>query len=113
MERVLEEEESQQLGKVIKYESERQGKLLAMMEPKKNLMSEAPEDLRNLIFQEIRDLDEKISGEEVELLERKRILEELLKEGRNAEVEEERELQLLLEVGFTRQAAAMSQSAGT
>ena len=53
-------------------------------------MSDAPEDPRKPIFQEIRDLDEKISGEEMDLLERKRILEELWKEGRNAEVEEGR-----------------------
>ena len=34
-------------------------------------MSEAPEDLRKKAFQEVRDLDEKISGEEMELLEMK------------------------------------------
>ena len=32
-------------------------------------MSEAPEDFRTQIFQEIVDLDEKISGEGMELLE--------------------------------------------
>ena len=52
--------------------SDRQGKLLAMMERKRNLMSEAPEDLGKQIFREIRDLDEKISEEEMELLERER-----------------------------------------
>ena len=36
-------------------------------------MSEAPEELRKQIFQEIKDLDEKFSGEEKELLERRRI----------------------------------------
>ena len=51
-------------------------------------MSEAIEELRKQIFQEIRDLDKKISGEELELLETKVILEEWLKEGRNAKVEE-------------------------
>ena len=40
---------------------------LAVMERTRNLMSDAPEDLRKPIFQEIRDLDEKISGEEMEL----------------------------------------------
>ena len=54
---------------------------MAIVERKRNLMSEAPEELRELISQEIRHLDEKISGEEMELLERKRILEELLNEG--------------------------------
>ena len=33
-------------------------------------MSEAPEELRKQTFQEIRDLDETISGEEMELLEK-------------------------------------------
>ena len=33
------------------------------VERKRNLMSEAPEELRKQTFQKIRDLDEKISGE--------------------------------------------------
>ena len=53
-------------------------------------MSEVPEELRKQMFQEVGDLDENISGVEMELLERNRILEEWLKEGRNAEVEEGR-----------------------
>ena len=40
------EEECQELDKVIKYMSERQEKLLAMTERKKRLPGEAPEDLR-------------------------------------------------------------------
>ena len=43
-----------------------------MMERKKSLLSEAPEDLRQQICQEIRELDERISGEELELLEKNR-----------------------------------------
>ena len=43
-----------------KKKSERQGKLLAAMDRKRSLMSEPPEELRTQIFQEIRDLDEKI-----------------------------------------------------
>ena len=39
-----------------------------MMDREKNLMSEGPEELRKQMFQEIRNLDEKISGEETELL---------------------------------------------
>ena len=46
---------------------------------KSSARSSNPEDLCKQIFQEIRDLAEKISGEKMELLERKRILEELLK----------------------------------
>ena len=62
MMRARQEEEYQELSKVITHK--RQGKLLAMMERKQNLISEAPEDLRTRIFQEIRDLDEKMSGED-------------------------------------------------
>ena len=51
-------------------------------------MSEAPEDLRTQILQEIRHQDEKISGEEMELLVRKWIFEDMLKERRSAEEEE-------------------------
>ena len=113
-------------------------------------MSEAPEELRKQIFQETRDLAKKISGEELELLQIKMTLEEWLKEGRNAEVEEgrakvtaggrvtrqavagsrrsEAEVELRLAdvngrrgtedtvvawSGFTRQATAAFQSAGT
>ena len=53
------EEEYQELSNVTKHMSERQGKLLAMMERTKNLLREAPEDLRTQIFQVIRDLDER------------------------------------------------------
>ena len=51
--------------------SERKEELLAMMERKKSSLSEAPEDLRKQILQEIRELDESIS-EEMELLEKNR-----------------------------------------
>ena len=40
------EDECQELSKVTKYMSERQGKLLALMDRKRNLMSDAPEELR-------------------------------------------------------------------
>ena len=56
------EEECQELSKVINDMSEMQGKLLAMMDQRRSLMSEAPEELRKQIFQEIRDVDEKIFG---------------------------------------------------
>ena len=71
MMRARQEEECQELRKVIKHMNARQAKLLAMMEPKEKLVSEAPEDLRKKTFQEVRDLDEKISGKEMELLEMK------------------------------------------
>ena len=53
------------------------------------------------------DINEKISGEEMELLERKRISEEWLKEGRNAEVEEGR-AKVTAGGGVTRHAVARS-----
>ena len=68
--------------------NERQGKLLAMMERKQKLMSGAPEDLRENIFQESRVLDERISAEEVDVLEKKQAMKELLKERSRTEVEE-------------------------
>ena len=43
------------------------------------------------IFQEIRDLDEKISEEKIELLEKRQIIGEMSKERRSAEVEEGRD----------------------
>ena len=45
--------------------SERRGKLLAAMDRKRKLMSEVPEELRKQSFQEIRDLDERISEEDI------------------------------------------------
>ena len=72
-------------------------------------MNEALEDLGKQLFQEIKNLDEKISGEEMELLERKRILEEMLKEERNAEVEEGR-VTVIAGGGATRQSVAGSRS---
>ena len=97
----------------IKYMSEKQGKLLAMMERKRNLISEAQEDLRIQIFQEIKD--EKISGKEIELLEKEQILEEMLTERRSGAVEERRNtvVVVLLGRGFTRRAVAESRSSET
>ena len=53
------EEECQELSKVIKHMSERQEKLLALMERKKSLQKEALEDLRKQIFRAVRELDER------------------------------------------------------
>ena len=61
-----------------------------MMERKQHLRSDAPEALRRKIFQEIRDLDERVSAEEIDLLERKQVMEEMLRERewRSTDVEE-------------------------
>ena len=77
------------LGNIIKYTSERQEKLLAMMERKKSLLSEAPEDLRTQIFQEIWELDEK-NLEKNGTFGEKQKLEEMMKDRRNAHMEEGR-----------------------
>ena len=60
----------EELGKVIKNMSERQEKLLAIIERKNSLLSEATEDLRKQIFQTIRELDDRIYKEVMELLEK-------------------------------------------
>ena len=57
----------------------------------KRSSSEALEDLRKQIFQENRELDDRISGEEMKLLERNRIWKVMLRERRNANMEEGRE----------------------
>ena len=58
--------------------SERQEKFLTVIErgEGRGLSSDAPEDFRKQIFQESRELDERISGEEMELLETRQNLEE-------------------------------------
>ena len=70
--RARQEEECQELNKVIQFLSDRQGKLFVMMERKRNWMSEAWRIFENRYS--------KKPKEEMELLERKRILEVLLKE---------------------------------
>ena len=91
----------EEFSRVIKYVSERPEKLLAMMERE--------EDLRKQMFQEISDLDEKIPGRGDGTTGEKRILEEMLKERRNAEVEEGR-VTVSAGGGVTRQAVAGSRS---
>ena len=55
-----------------------------MMERMKKLMSETLEDLWTQTFEEVRGMDAKISGEGMELLEKKQNLDDMLKERRNA-----------------------------
>ena len=70
--------------------NERQGKLLAMMERQQKLTGEGPENLRNKILQEIRDPDERISVEEIDLREKKQVMKEMLKERKSTEVRKRR-----------------------
>ena len=79
---------------------------------KQKLTSGAPRDLRRKIFQEIRDLDERISGEEIELLDQKQAMKEMLKERRCTEVEEWRDT-FVAGGGVTRMAAAGSRGSET
>ena len=74
-------EECQEVKKVIKYISEKKEELLAVMDRKKRLLKEAPEDFRNQIFQDVRALDEIISKEDTELLETRRIGEKQRQSG--------------------------------
>ena len=67
------------------------------------------ENLRGTIFQEIRDLDDRISVEEIDLLEKKQVMKEMLKERRSTEVEEERATVVAVS-GVTRMAVAGSRS---
>ena len=67
------QEECQELRMVIKHMSERKGELLVLMERKKSLLKEASGDFRMQIFQDVRELDERLSKEETELLEKNRI----------------------------------------
>ena len=73
------------------------------------LMSEAPEDLRRKILQEMRDLDERISVEEIDLLEKKQAMMELLTERRSTEVEEWKDT-VVAGSGVTRMATAGSRN---
>ena len=65
---------------------------LALMERKKSLLREAPEEFQKQIFQEITNLEERLSGEEMELLEKKQSLGRMCKDRRYAEMEEGRSL---------------------
>ena len=79
--------------------------MTSTMERKQKLMGEIPE-LREQC-QEIRVLDDRISAEELDLLEKKQAKEELLKERRSTEVEEWRDT-VVTEGGVTQKAAAGS-----
>ena len=87
--RAKQDEEYQELHEAIEYMNERQGKLLAMMERKQKLKSAALEYLWRKILQEMMVLNERISADGIDLLEKMQAMKELLK-GR---------IQLLLGLG--------------
>ena len=73
--RAMQDEECQELHEVIEFMTERQERLMSTMKRKQKLMGEVL-DLREILCQEIRVLDDTISVEEVELLEMKKLLKE-------------------------------------
>ena len=80
--------EYQDLHEIIEYMYEMQTGLMATMERKQKLMRGAPDKFRETFCQEIKDLDERISAEEVELLvKKKKVMRELLKEKKRTNVE--------------------------
>ena len=78
----MQDEKFQELHEVIEYLNERQGKLVSTMERTQMLMGQVPGTSSNIM---LRVLDDRISAEELELLEK------LLKERRKTEVEEWRD----------------------
>ena len=73
------------------YIGERQEKLLALMERQKSLLKETREDFQKQIFLKITKLEERIAGEEMELLEKRPSLDRMCKDRRDAKMEEGRE----------------------
>ena len=57
---VIHEQNCQELSQTVKYMSERQEKLVAMVERKRSLLKEAQENFQKQIFQEITKLEERI-----------------------------------------------------
>ena len=112
MMRAKHEEAYQELHEAIKFMNERQGKLLVTMKRTQKLMSEAPEALRGKMLQEIRDSDERISGEEIALLEKKQVMQEMWKERRSTEFGGRRDT-VVVGIGVTWMAVACSRSSKT
>ena len=105
--RAVQEEECRELQQAIEYRHDRHKRLTSMMERKQKLMGEILE-FREKLCQRVRVLDDKISAEEWDLLEKKQAMEELLKKG---EVPKWRRGDTVVaEGGVTQKAAAGSRS---
>ena len=85
---------------------------MAMMERKHKLMCGASECLREKILQDIRVLGERISAEEVELLEKEQAMKELLKERMKNRVEEWRDTDVAKSGGYSEGWVSKLQSGG-
>ena len=73
--RAMRDEECKELHEVIEFMTVRQERLMSTMKRKQKLMG-AVLDLREILCQEIRVLDDRISAEEVELQAMKKLLKE-------------------------------------
>ena len=91
----------------LNYINERHKRLLSMMERKTEVDGRTPRTPRKYVKN---FLDDRISAEEVDLLEKKQAKEEVLKERRNTEMEEWWRDTVVAEGGVTQKAAAGSRS---
>ena len=71
--RAIQDEEFQELHEIIEYKNDRQERLLSTLKREQKLMGDVLE-LREHSCHQIRVLDDRISAEEVELLERKQVM---------------------------------------
>ena len=81
---IIHEQKCQELCQAIEQQSERQELLVIVMERKKALRKEALEEFHKQIFQEIKDLEEQLSKEELDLLGKKHSLGRMKKEREHA-----------------------------
>ena len=88
---VIHEEKCHVLCQTVEHMSERQDLLVAMLERKKIMSREAPEEFQKQIFQEIKKLEERLSEKEMELLGKKHSLERMYRDRTYAKMEEGRE----------------------
>ena len=77
--------------KVFEKMNAKQSRLLATMERKQKLMSGALEEVRDKLFQEVLVFEDRISAEEVELLETSEEMKDLMMGRRRTEAEEWRD----------------------
>ena len=88
----------------IEQMAERQELLAAVMERKKILQREVPEEFQKQFFREIKELEERLFKEELDLLGKKHGLERMNKERRHAKTEDGRE-KFAVRGGFTSTAS--------
>ena len=87
---IIHEQKCQELCQAIEHMGERQTLQTTVLERKKTLQKEAPEEFHLPIFQEIKQLEAQLSKEELDLLGKKHSLGRLKKEWWHAKTEERR-----------------------